>query len=58
MLLTEVYKLCQMSKINLLSWYEDQSDVLMYNYKKYLLDDPIRESVDKIKELYSLLWPK
>ncbi len=55
MLLSEVYKLCQMSKIDLLSWYEDQADILMYNYKKYLLEDPIGESVSKIKELYSLL---
>jgi len=55
MLLSEVYKLCQMSKIDLLSWYESQSDILMYNYKKYLLDDPISESVNKIKKLYTLL---
>ena len=55
MLLAEVYKLCQMSKIDLLSWYEDQADILMYNYKKYLLDDPISESVNKIKKLYTLL---
>ena len=55
MLLAEVHKLCQMSKIELLSWYEDQEDILKYNYKKYLLDDPISESVNKIKELYNLL---
>jgi hypothetical protein len=55
MLLAEVHKLCQMSKIELLSWYEDQEDILKYNYKKYLLDDPISESVNKITELYNLL---
>ena len=35
MLLSEVSRLCEMSKTEMLDWYSKQSDTLIYNFKKY-----------------------
>ena len=49
-LLSEVNKLCQMTKTQLLGWYERQSDTLMYNYTKYIHITVIsRNPLDKQK---------
>ena len=55
MLLSEVNRLCEMSKIELLDWYTKQSDILIHNFKKYYEDDIIIKPINKIKELYELL---
>ena len=55
MLLSEVNRLCEMSKTELLDWYSKQSDTLIYNFKKYYEDDIIIKPINKIKELYNIL---
>jgi hypothetical protein len=44
-----------MSKTELLDWYSKQSDILIYNFKKYFEDDIITKPINKIKELYESL---
>ena len=55
MLLSEVNRLCEMSKTELLDWYTKQSDILIHNFKKYYEDDIIIKPINKIKELYESL---
>ena len=55
MLLSEVNRLCEMSKTEMLDWYSKQSDTLIYNFKKYYEDDIIIKPINKIKELYNIL---
>ena len=55
MLLSEVSRLCEMSKTELLDWYSKQSDILIHNFKKYYEDDIITKPINKIKELYESL---
>jgi hypothetical protein len=44
-----------MRKIELLDWYAGQSDILIYNHKKYVLENPAKDSIGEIKKLYKLL---
>jgi hypothetical protein len=55
MLLKEVNRLCDMRKIELLDWYASQSETLIYNFKKYVIEDPIVDAVNEIKKIYKLL---
>ena len=55
MLLSEVNRLCEMSKTEMLDWYSKQSDTLIYNFKKYYEDDIIIKPINKIKGLYNIL---
>lgn len=54
-LLEEINKLCQMTKTQLLNWYERQSDTLIHNYTKYIEEDIVTKPINKIKNLYGLL---
>jgi hypothetical protein len=44
-----------MRKIELLDWYASQSETLIYNFKKYVIEDPIVDAVNEIKKIYKLL---
>ena len=54
-LLSEMNKLCQMTKIQLLNWYEKQSDTLIHNYTKFIEEDIVTKPITEIKKLYGLL---
>ena len=55
MLLSEVNRLCKMSKTQLLDWYVKQSDILIHNFKHFVKSNPAKKSIDKIMELYKVL---
>jgi hypothetical protein len=55
MLFLEINRLCEMKKTDLLDWYSNQSDILIYNFKHFVKSNPAKETVDKIMELYKVL---
>jgi len=54
-LFLEMNKLCKMSKKELLTWYEKQSDILLFNFKHFVKSNPSKKTVDDIVTLYKIL---
>jgi hypothetical protein len=55
MLLLEINRLCEMSKTQLLDWYASQADILIHNFKHFVKSNPVKETINKIMELYKSL---
>lgn len=54
-LLLEVNRLCEMNKTQLLDWYANQADILIHNFKHFVKSNPVKETINKIMELYKSL---
>ena len=44
-----------MNKTQLLDWYANQADILIHNFKHFVKSNPVKETINKIMELYKSL---
>ena len=42
-------------KKKILSWYYEQGDILIHNFKHFVKSNPAKKTIDKVMELYKSL---